>query len=59
MSVQGGFGGTQYEYGHVAFVEHVNEDGTFLISECNVSGVQDKVHYSVLTNQAYLTFAYK
>ncbi|HFU4502071.1 TPA: phage tail tip lysozyme [Streptococcus suis] len=59
MSVRGGFGGTYFEYGHVAFVEHVNEDGTFLISECNVQGVQDKVHYAVMTNQAYLTFAYK
>lgn len=59
MSVQGGFGGTLLEYGHVAFVEHVNEDGSFLISECNVQGVQDKVHYAVLKNQAYLTFAYK
>ena len=46
-------------YGHVAFVEYVNDDGTFLISECNYDGVQDKVHYRVCTNQANYSFAYK
>lgn len=57
MSVQGGFGYTIPQYGHVAYVEYVNPDGSFLISECNVSDIQDKIHWSVLTNQFYLTFA--
>lgn len=57
MSVQGGYGGTYAEYGHVAFVEAVNQDGTFLISECNVGGVQNKPHYAVLSNQSYYSFA--
>ncbi|HEX0027650.1 phage tail tip lysozyme [Streptococcus pyogenes] len=57
MSVQGGYGGTMAEYGHVAFVEAVNQDGTFLISECNVSGVQNTPHYAVLSNQSYYSFA--
>lgn len=56
-STAGGFDLTTVAYGHVAFVEAVNHDGTFLISECNYLGVQDKVHYRVLSNQAYYTFA--
>ena len=56
-STAGGFDFTTVAYGHVAFVEAVNDDGTFLISECNYLGVQDKVHYRVLSNQAYYTFA--
>lgn len=57
MSIKGGYRGTPVEYGHVAFVEAVNEDGTFLISECNIGGVQNKPHYAVLTNQSYYSFA--
>lgn len=57
VSVQGGFGGTYPQYGHVAIVEYVNPDGTFLISECNVSGVQDKVHFAVWSPAFYYTFA--
>ncbi|MBF0786675.1 MULTISPECIES: phage tail tip lysozyme [unclassified Streptococcus] len=57
VSVLGGFGGTYPQYGHVAIVEYVNPDGTFLVSECNIAGVQDKVHFSVLTPAHYYTFA--
>lgn len=57
MSIQGGFWGTPTEYGHVAYVEHVNEDGTFLVSECNILGVQNQIHWTVWTNQSYLSFA--
>lgn len=57
MSVQGGFGYTLPEYGHVAYVEYVNEDGSFLISECNILGVQNKIHWAVMTNASYYTFA--
>lgn len=43
-------------YGHVAFIEAVNQDGTFLISECNYNNVQNQVHYQVMkpaSNQSY------
>ncbi len=55
----GGFDGTYAIYGHVAFVEAVNSDGTFLVSECNYLGIQDRVHYRVLQNASYYTFATK
>ena len=35
----------------------VNPDGSFLVSECNVQGVQDKVHFRVLYPADYYTFA--
>lgn len=59
MSVKGGYGETTAEYGHVAFVEAVNKDGTFLISECNYNYVKDKPHYQVLSPQSYYSFAIK
>lgn len=59
MSVKGGYGETTAEYGHVAFVEAVNKDGTFLISECNYNYVEDKPHYQVLSPQSYYSFAIK
>lgn len=59
MSVKGGYGETTAEYGHVAFVEAVNKDGTFLISECNYNYVKDKSHYQVLSPQSYYSFAIK
>lgn len=34
-----GVAGSSAQYGHVAFVEYVNSDGSFVISEMNVSGV--------------------
>ena len=57
VSVLGGFGGTPGAYGHVAIVEAVNPDGSFLVSECNIQGVQDKVHFRVLYPAYYYTFA--
>ena len=33
-----GVAGSSTQYGHVAYVEHVNSDGSFVISEMNVSG---------------------
>ncbi len=57
MSIQGGFWNTPLEHGHVAYVEHVNDDGTFLVSECNIRGIQDQIHWTVWTNQSYLSFA--
>ena len=40
-------------------VEYVNSDGTFLISELNYAGVQNKVHYRVCSPASYYTFAIK
>lgn len=59
LSIQGGVDGTIAAYGHVAIVEHVNPDGTFLISECNWLGVQDKIHYRVVSVQSGYSFAVK
>lgn len=36
MSIPGGVAGSSPAYGHVAFVEVVNSDGSVLVSECNV-----------------------
>jgi surface antigen len=36
MSIPGGVAGSAPEYGHVAFVEYINLDGSVLVSECNV-----------------------
>lgn len=36
MSIPGGVAGSSPGYGHVAFVEVVNPDGSVLVSECNV-----------------------
>ncbi|WP_449449141.1 CHAP domain-containing protein [Streptococcus suis] len=47
------------EYGHVTFVEHVNPDGTFLISECNWRGNRSQVHYRVIGHEANYTYAYR
>ncbi|MGI1784445.1 phage tail tip lysozyme [Streptococcus uberis] len=56
-STAGGFDYTMPAYGHVSYVEHVNEDGTFLVSECNVMGVQNQIHWAVKSKQSYYTFA--
>lgn len=39
VSFQPGVAGADEIYGHVAFVEHVYEDGSILISEMNVTGL--------------------
>lgn len=57
MSTAGGFDYTLFAYGHVSYVEYVNPDGTFLVSECNYLGVQNKIHWAVKTNQSFYTFA--
>lgn len=57
VSTAGGFDHTYPQYGHVGFVEHVNPDGTFLVSELNIAGVQDKIHYRVCSPAPYYTFA--
>lgn len=59
VSVAPGTGGSDPAYGHVAVVEYVNSDGSFLISECNVAGVMDKIHYAVWKLGAGHSFAIK
>lgn len=56
-STAGGFDFTYAEYGHVSYVEYVNPDGTFLVSECNYLGVQNQIHWGVKNNATFYTFA--
>lgn len=56
-STLGGFDTTYPEYGHVMFVEHINEDGSFLISELNWAGNQTQVHWRVVNNASFYSFA--
>lgn len=56
MSTAGGFDSTMADYGHVSFVEAVNDDGTFLVSELNYAGNQSQVHYRVVANASYYSF---
>lgn len=48
---------TYGEYGHVAFVEYVNPDGSFLISECNYAGNQSQVHFRVIGHESNYSYA--
>lgn len=57
VSTLGGFDGTFAVYGHVGIVEAVNADGSFLVSECNYNGVQDKIHWRVCRPAIYYSFA--
>ncbi|MEI4366384.1 phage tail tip lysozyme [Streptococcus suis] len=57
VSTVGGFDGTPPQYGHVGIVEAVNPDGSFLVSECNWGGVQDKIHWRVCRPAPYYSFA--
>lgn len=57
VSTAGGFDGTYVEFGHVGIVEHVNPDGSFLVSECNYAGVRDQIHWRVCSPALYYTFA--
>lgn len=57
VSTTGGFDGTFAQYGHVGIVEFVNEDGTFLVSECNYGGNQSQIHWRVCQSAPYYSFA--
>ncbi len=56
-STAGGFDSTYAIYGHVMIVEAVNDDGSFLVSECNYAGNQSQIHWRVCQNASYYTFA--
>ena len=43
--------GSSTQYGHVAYVEYVNSDGSFVISEMNVSG-EYSMNWRVLKKEA-------
>jgi len=47
----GGVAGASVQYGHVAFVEYVNSDGTFVISEMNANGLYS-MSWRVLKKEA-------
>ena len=38
MCFPSGVGGASRNYGHIAFVEKVNEDGSVVVSEMNIKG---------------------
>ncbi|MBD9949138.1 phage tail tip lysozyme [Enterococcus faecalis] len=46
-----GVAGSSTQYGHVAYVEHVNSDGSFVISEMNVNG-EYSMNWRVLKKEA-------
>lgn len=57
VSFPAGVAGADGTYGHVAFVEYVNSDGSILISESNV--INDRtVSYRVIDGQTANTVAY-
>jgi surface antigen len=55
VSFTNGAGGTSAAYGHVAVVEYVNDDGSFVISEMNYGGVY-QMNWRVLNKQAGMYF---
>lgn len=55
VSFAPGAQGSSPIYGHVAFVEFVNPDGSFLVSEMNVVGL-DVIDYRVIPNSSGCTF---
>ncbi|MEG3265884.1 phage tail tip lysozyme [Streptococcus suis] len=58
ISFAGGSHGTPIPYGHVAFVEKVYPDGSFLISETNVNGNPNYIFRKISGVDAAMSFAY-
>ncbi|HEM6393714.1 TPA: CHAP domain-containing protein [Streptococcus suis] len=58
LSFAGGGHGTPTEYGHVAFVEKVCPDGSFLISETNYNGNPNYTFRKLSGVDSSLSFAY-
>ncbi|RRG17446.1 CHAP domain-containing protein [Weissella viridescens] len=57
VSFKGGQYGALGPYGHIAFVEYVNDDGSFLVSECNVvNGGSGTISFREFKNGNNLTF---
>lgn len=55
-SFPAGVAGAAAPYGHVAFVEYVNPDGSFLVSEMNMNGGLYKITYRVISSPAEVNF---
>lgn len=55
-SFPAGVAGAAAPYGHVAFVEFVNPDGSFLVSEMNMNGGLYKITYRVISSPAGVNF---
>ncbi|MGT2866933.1 phage tail tip lysozyme [Streptococcus fryi] len=58
ISFAGGSHGTPIPYGHVAFVEKVYPDGSFLISETNINGNPNYTFRKISGPDAAMSFAY-
>ncbi|MFZ2676623.1 phage tail tip lysozyme, partial [Streptococcus alactolyticus] len=58
ISFAGGGHGSPTEYGHVAFVEKVYPDGSFLISETNVNGNPNYTFRKLSGVDSTISFAY-
>lgn len=58
ISFSGGSHGTPIPYGHVAFVEKVYPDGSFLISETNVNGNPNYTFRKISGVDVAMSFAY-
>lgn len=55
VSFPPGVAGASAEYGHVAFVERVNKDGSILVSEMNVKGLNVVDYRPISTSDASLS----
>lgn len=58
ISFAGGAHGTPTAYGHVAFIEKVYPDGSFLISETNYNGNPNYTFRKLLGVDSTMSFAY-
>ncbi|HGL1504593.1 TPA: CHAP domain-containing protein, partial [Streptococcus pneumoniae] len=58
VSFVGGTHGTPASYGHVAFVEKVYDDGSFLVSETNYGGNPNYTFRKISQADSAISFAY-
>ena len=58
VSFVGGTHGTPAIYGHVAFVEKVYDDGSFLVSETNYGGNPNYTFRKISQADSAISFAY-
>lgn len=58
VSFAGGTHGTPADYGHVAFVEKVYDDGSFLVSETNYGGNPNYTFRKISQVDSAISFAY-
>lgn len=58
VSFVGGTHGTPADYGHVAFVEKVYDDGSFLVSETNYGGNPNYTFRKISQADSAISFAY-